>query len=190
MRPAPTLHAEAVRPGERMTGPPRAGAQLREPDTTADADAAYSRFFRDQFPRVVRTVHLIVHDQARAEDIVQDAFIALYRDWTRLADYEKPEAWVRRVAIRMAVRGVKRDHLWATIRQKLTIRPATQPRDLDVIAAVRQLPRSQRAAIALFYYEDRPVAEIAAILGCTESTARVHLHHARRRLATLLGEEP
>jgi RNA polymerase sigma-70 factor (ECF subfamily) len=60
---------------------------------------------------------------------------------------------------------------------------------LDVAGALSHLTRSQRAAIALFYYEDRPVAEIALLLGCTESTARVHLFHARRRLATLLGEE-
>ena len=154
-----------------------------------DQVASYSLFFRDQFPRVVRTIYLIVHDQARAEDIVQDAFVSLYKDWSRISRYDRPEAWVRRIAIRMAVRGLRRDQLWSVIRMRLGTRPSHEPRDLDVADAVRQLPRSQRAAIALFYYEDRPVAEIAAILGCTESTARVHLHHGRRKLATLLGEE-
>jgi DNA-directed RNA polymerase specialized sigma24 family protein len=154
-----------------------------------DEDVGYSRFFRDQYPRVVRTIHLIVHDQSRAEDIAQDAFLRLLRDWPRISSYERPDAWVRRIAIRMAVRGLRRDQLFSTFRTYLLPRPAPEPRDLDVADAVRLLPRAQRAAIALFYYEDRPVSEIASIMGCTESTARVHLHHARQRLAKLLGEE-
>ena len=154
-----------------------------------DEDTGYSRFFRDQYPRVVRTIHLIVHDQARAEDIAQDAFLGLLKDWPRISGYERPEAWVRRIAIRMAVRGLRRDRSFSALRMHLLPRPAAEPRDLDVADAVRLLPRAQRAAVALFYYEDRPVAEIAFILGCTESTARVHLHHARQRLAKLLGEE-
>ena len=51
------------------------------------------------------------------------------------------------------------------------------------------MPTAQRAAIVLHYYEDRPVAEIASILGCAEATARVHLHRGRKRLAELLGED-
>jgi RNA polymerase sigma-70 factor (ECF subfamily) len=43
--------------------------------------------------------------------------------------------------------------------------------------------------VVLFYYEDRPVSEIATILGCSESTAKVHLHRARKSLARILGEE-
>jgi RNA polymerase sigma-70 factor (ECF subfamily) len=58
----------------------------------------------------------------------------------------------------------------------------------ELADAIRQLPGAQRAAIVLFYYEDRPVAEIAAILGCAEATARVHLHRGRKRMAQILGE--
>jgi RNA polymerase sigma-70 factor (ECF subfamily) len=156
-----------------------------------DDDAGYTTFFRDQFPRVVRTVYLMLRDQARAEDVAQDAFVRLYRDWDRIAGYERPDAWVRRVAIRLAMRGRRRDQLWATIRERLA-RPPVPPPDgdrLDVAKALTHLTRPQRAAIALFYYEDRPVVEIARLLGCTESTARVHLFHGRKRLAAILGEE-
>ena len=55
--------------------------------------------------------------------------------------------------------------------------------------ALGELPPQQRAAVALFYLEDRPVAEVAEIIGCSPSTAKVHLHQARKRLATILGEE-
>ena len=59
----------------------------------------------------------------------------------------------------------------------------------DVLDAVRSLPAQQRAAVVLHYFEDRPVAEIADVLGCAPATARVHLHKARTRLAALLDEE-
>ena len=55
-------------------------------------------------------------------------------------------------------------------------------------AAVAALPGQQRAAVALFYVEDRTTAEIAEILGCSESTARVHLHRGRQALALTLKE--
>jgi RNA polymerase sigma factor (sigma-70 family) len=50
------------------------------------------------------------------------------------------------------------------------------------------LPRAQRAAVALSYLEDIPVAEIAGPLGCRQSTVRVHLHRARTQLAATLRE--
>jgi RNA polymerase sigma-70 factor (ECF subfamily) len=156
---------------------------------TAEQDAAYSAFFRAQFASVTRTIHLIVHDRARAEDLTQDAFLQLFRDWSRISTYDRPEAWVRRVAIRLAMRGRRRDALWLAVRELFVPRPDPDGADPDVQAAIVRLPRAQRAAIVLHYYEDRPVAEIAALLGCAEPTARVHLHRGRRRLATLLGEE-
>jgi RNA polymerase sigma-70 factor (ECF subfamily) len=156
---------------------------------TTEEDAAYSAFFRAQFVNVTRTIHLIVHDRAHAEDLTQDAFLQLFRDWSRISTYDRPEAWVRRVAIRLAMRGRRRDALWLAVRGLFVPRGDPGGPDPDVRAAIRRLPRAQRVAIVLHYYEDRPVAEIAALLGCAEPTARVHLHRGRRRLATLLGEE-
>jgi RNA polymerase sigma-70 factor (ECF subfamily) len=52
--------------------------------------------------------------------------------------------------------------------------------------AVRALPARQAQAIALHYLEDRPVAEIAEILGCAPATVKVHLHRGRRALADTL----
>jgi RNA polymerase sigma factor (sigma-70 family) len=61
--------------------------------------------------------------------------------------------------------------------------------DVDLERAIASLPPQQRAAIALHYLDDAPVAEVALALGCAEATARVHLHRARLRLAELLHEE-
>jgi RNA polymerase sigma-70 factor (ECF subfamily) len=167
----------------------RRAARDGEAEVASDEDAAFSSFFREHFTSVTRSVHLIVRDQARAEDICQDAFLQLYRHWPRISGYERPEAWVRRVAIRLAVRGLRRDALWTSVRSLFMPRPVEPVAELGVTEAVGMLPHRQRVAVVLFYYEDRPVAEIASLLGCSESTARVHLHRGRRRLAELLREE-
>jgi RNA polymerase sigma factor (sigma-70 family) len=155
----------------------------------ADADAdAFAWFFRAEFPAVLKTVWLVVHDRGRAEEITQDAFVQLLLHWPKVARYQRPDAWVRRVAIRMAVRALRRAALGRALERELETPALPAPVDVDLVAAVRRLPAAQRAAVVLFYYEDRPVAEIAQILGCAEATAKVHLHKARRRLAELLGE--
>ena len=60
---------------------------------------------------------------------------------------------------------------------------------LDVHRALLTLPRRQRAAIVLHYFEDRPVTEIATLLGCGDVTVRTHLARGRKALAERLGEE-
>jgi RNA polymerase sigma factor (sigma-70 family) len=157
----------------------------RVSDTTAD----FTRFFEVEFQSVVRTAYFILHDRQSAEDIAQDAFAQLYLHWKKVAAYERPDAWVRRVAIRMAVRAAGREHRRRDLERDVAPSAVANPRDFDLVRAVRQLPPQQRAAVALFYFEDRPLAEIAHILDCAEPTARVHLVKARRRLGELLGEE-
>ena len=155
-----------------------------------DAELDYSTFFRAEFAAVLRTVALMLRDPGRAEEITQDAFIQLLRDWPKISRYERPQAWVRRVAIRLAMRAIRRERLWSLVRlELLPLRRGSACRRFDVPGAIRRLPGSQRAAIVLHYYEDRPVADVAVILGCSEPTVRVHLHRGRKRLRQLLGED-
>ena len=58
----------------------------------------------------------------------------------------------------------------------------------DVVRAVRSLPRRDAALVALYHLEDRPLSEVAEVLGMSVGSAVVALHRARRRLAELLGE--
>jgi RNA polymerase sigma-70 factor, ECF subfamily len=152
-------------------------------------DAGYDLLFATEYAAVMRTVYLIVHDLDRAEDIAQDAFLQLLRHWRKVSRYDRPGAWVRRVAIRLATDLLKRERLRSILERRAA--PATEgaPPEIDVLGAVRRLAPNQRAAVVLFYFEDRPVAEVADIMGCAWATARVHLHRGRQRLAELLEEE-
>ena len=168
-----------------VRAPSVTGLMARVSDPTAE----FTRFFEMEFQVVVRTAFFILHDRQRAEDVAQEAFAQLYTRWTNVATYQRPDAWVRRVAIRMAVRTAGREHRRQDLEREVVPSAGAKPEDIDLVRAVRQLPPQQRAAVALFYFEDRPLAEIAHILDCAESTARVHLVKARRRLGELLGEE-
>jgi DNA-directed RNA polymerase specialized sigma24 family protein len=174
---------------ESQSSPRAARAWEATAKSVTGTDLDYTAFFRVEFAPVLRTVTLMLRDQSRAEEITQDAFVQLLHDWPKVSHYERPEAWVRRVAVRLAMRAIRRQRLWVLVRTELLPRAAPPPSRFDLEGAIRRLSGSQRAAIVLHYYEDRPVSEVAAILGCAEPTARVHLHRGRKRLRELLGED-
>jgi RNA polymerase sigma-70 factor, ECF subfamily len=154
----------------------------------SDADVEFAWLFRTEYEAVVRTVYLILHDRDRARDITQDAFVELLTRWTKISRYERPDAWVRRVAIRMAIRFLNRERRRPWLERELDPPTFPQPADVDLLKAIGRLAPAQRAAIVLFYFEDRPVAEVADILGLTPGAAKVTLHRARKQLVATLGE--
>ena len=155
----------------------------------AGAELEYAWFFRAEFPMVLRTVFLILGDRGKAEDVTQEAFIQLLSHWKKISRYERPDAWVRRVAIRLAVKAQRRERMREVLERDTSGVQGLKAPDMDLANALRQLPLKQRTCVLLFYYEDRPIAEIVDILGISEGAVKVHLHRARERLAALLGEE-
>jgi RNA polymerase sigma factor (sigma-70 family) len=154
-----------------------------------DGDA-YAWLFEREYPPIVQTVFSILGDRQIAEDVVQEAFVRLHLQWRKVRAYDRPGAWVRRVAIRLAVRSVRTRLRRSKAEERAWTPPApATPADLDLRRAVLRLPRAQRAAVVLHYLEDRPVDEIADLLGCTTPTAKVHLHRARKRLGAVLRQE-
>jgi RNA polymerase sigma factor (sigma-70 family) len=155
----------------------------------SEARVEYEWLFRSAYPAVLRTVALIVRDAAQAEEVTQEAFLKLYENWRRVADYDRPEAWVRRVAIRLAVRHAQRERVRASLERRGTDTMAAALPDIDLARAVASLTPMQRAAVVLYYLEDQPVTEIARSLRVSDSTVKQHLYRARARLAKLLGDE-
>ena len=150
----------------------------------------FNWLFAREYRSVVRSVNLVLRNEGQAEEITQDAFVRLLEHWGKVSRYDRPGAWVRRVALRMATRAAARErrvrNLLSREREVAVVAPE---RDLDVWDAVRALPPRQRAVVALFYLEDMPITEVADILACSESTVSVHLHRARKALAAVVGTE-
>lgn len=165
----------------------RSVASTRPRDVELDFDV----FFQREFPRVARAVHHVVGDRPRAEEITQDAFVELLRHWEKVSRYDRPDLWLRRVALRKAQRerdrGRRRTLLEVSTADRGIHEPPTP--EPEVLRAVRTLAPRQRAVVTLFYFDDRSMQEIAEILGCSESTGWSQLHTARRRLASMLAEE-
>src|SRR5262245_62613525 len=97
----------------------------------SDRDEGFTTFFRSEYPPLVRTLYLIVHDRELARDLAQDAFVQLFPRWARISHYERPEAWVRRVGIRMAVRAVSRERARPRLERELDFGSLPKPIDMD-----------------------------------------------------------
>lgn len=140
---------------------------------------------------MVRLAAAVGGDPASAEDIAQEALNRAYTRWDKISGYEKPGAWLRRVTINLSLSSRSRAQRDLIRVRRLGPEPSVPPPDEPYSAvwdAVKTLPRNQRAAIALHYLEDRSVEEIASIIGCSRSTAKVHLHRGRTTLQRKLED--
>jgi RNA polymerase sigma factor (sigma-70 family) len=154
----------------------------------------FDRLFRTEYPRLVRALTLACGDAELAADAAQDAFLQAHRHWRRVSGYLDPAAWLRRVAIsRLANRrrGVRR--LQGFVARTPPEAGVAAPHDvagsLDLRAAVAELSRQQRLAVALHYLLDLPVSDVAHTLGVAPATVRSHLHSARKALAGALDDD-
>ncbi len=162
---------------------------------SAGSADVFGAFYEKEFRSVVALAYVLSGDWQAAEDIAQDAFVIAHRKWAQIASYERPDAWVRRVASDLAVSALRRRRTEAKALLRLARRDhatpaALDPRDEDFWAAVRALPKRQAQVVALYYLEDLSVARIAELMGCAEGTVKAHLHKARMNLAAALGTDP
>ncbi len=156
----------------------------------SEASAEFDWWFRATYSSVERTIFLVIGDRARAEEVAQDAFLKMFQRWSTVRRYERPDAWARRVAIRMAIKQAKRDRRRTELERLAVERDdhVSLP-DPDLAASVGRLSPMQRAVVVLYYWEDNSVFDIARALQVSESTVKQHLFRARARLADALGEE-
>lgn len=148
----------------------------------------FERVFRSAYRSVVQTTTLVLQDRGRAEEVTQDAFVRLYERWGGVATFEHPGAWVRRVAVRDAIRRAHRERFVAVVDAADVQAPGDRLPDIDLFRAIGALPPKQRAAVALHYLEDLPVEQVARVMNVASATVRQHLFKARSQLAERLGE--
>lgn len=147
----------------------------------------FEAFFRSEFRAVSSAVLPIVGEATEAEAIAQQAFLKAFMRWSRLRRYDRPGAWVRRVAIRDAVRSAERSKRPPLAEVSFGNAVDLAADRIDLVRALQAITPRQRAAVALHHLGGWPVAEIAESLGCGEATVRVHLHRGRKALAQILG---
>jgi RNA polymerase sigma factor (sigma-70 family) len=99
-----------------------------------------------------------------------------------------PVPWLYRVAYRIAEAEMRRERHQVRLPEFAAAEPAGDALP-SLLAALRHLSPTQRAAVYLHYQADRPVAEVARLLGTSTAAVKVHLFRARQRLRRLLAED-
>ncbi|MDO7867181.1 SigE family RNA polymerase sigma factor [Nocardioides jiangxiensis] len=171
-----------------------------DPDPLAlqasSADEAVSALYAAHWRRLVRLSVLLVHDQGLAEEITQDAFVALHGRWSRLRSPDSALAYLRQSVVnrsRSALRHRKVVDRHAARERLPEPAPSADAgvtadvRRAEVLAALHTLPRRQREVLALRYYLDLSEADIAATLGISQGAVKSHASRGSATLRTHLA---
>jgi RNA polymerase sigma-70 factor (sigma-E family) len=163
-----------------------------------DAQTAVTALYQVHAVGLIRLAVVMLGDRAAAEDVVQEAFCALYRRWNHLADPEKALTYVRssilngcRSELRRRIRSERRlaPDAVAAGAASAEVMALIGEEHREVLAALRRLPRRQREALVLKFYLELPEPEIAAAMGVTQGTVKSTASRALGALARLLRED-
>jgi RNA polymerase sigma-70 factor, ECF subfamily len=164
------------------------------------AEAAFERLAARYAAKIYRLCMAMLREPARAEEAAQDS---LLRAWRALTGYQAQagalSTWLYAITRNRCLTLLERGGPAATTLDDETVQAemaslaAPPAPDADGHALLRRLvsalPEPQRVAMTLYYYEERAVAEVAAMLGLPEATVKTHLHRGRARLRAQLAEQ-
>jgi RNA polymerase sigma-70 factor (sigma-E family) len=146
-----------------------------------DADEAVGRLYVAHYRGLVRLSALLLRDVGEAEEVVQDAFVAMHGRWGRLHDPDKAVAYLRQSVVnrsRSALRhrGVRDRHQpappsYVPSAEQYALLGQEQE---TIVAALRTLPQRQREAIVLRYYADLSEADTALAMGVSRGAVKSH----------------
>lgn len=143
----------------------------------------FETFYEREFASIAKAAWCVVLDEDLACQVAQEAFARSFQRWRRISGYDKPGAWTRRVAIRLAVRARDVGRREVDFAEAHDVQVGRSSSDgFGVREALAGVSTRQRAALVLHYLCDLPVTDVARELRCRPSTVRVHLHRGRQAL--------
>jgi RNA polymerase sigma-70 factor (sigma-E family) len=161
-----------------------------------EADHLLTEIYLGEYRSLVRLAVLLLHDVPTAEEVVQEAFIAMHTGWRRLRDTEKALSYLRQAVVNRS-RSVLRHR---TVVDKnapkhVPDEPSAEAGAIAllersaVVTALRRLPDRQREAIVLRYYADLSEADIAATMGISRGAVKSHTARGMAALKSVLERE-
>ena len=161
----------------------------------SEPDAAVGELYRAHHRSLVRLAALLILDAAIAEDVVQDAFVAMHGAWPRLRDTAKALSYLRQAVVSRS-RSLPGHHTVAA--QHAPDAPSDAPsaghagaaalERSAVLAALGGLPARQREALVLRYYANLSEADIAKAMGISRGAVKSHASRGMSVLQTVLEE--
>jgi RNA polymerase sigma-70 factor (sigma-E family) len=145
----------------------------------------FDEFVAARSTALLRTAYLLTHDHGLAEDLLQTALAKSWFAWDRISG--EPEAYVRRVLVNTFSSWWRRKWNGEHATADLPDRGVDDAADVvtaghDLWAALERLPRRQRAAVVLRYFEDLTEAQTADALGCSVGTVKSQTSKALAKL--------
>lgn len=166
------------------------------PHAASEADRAVTVLYREQYGPMVRLATLLLGDQGRAEEVVQDAFVELHGRWARLHDQQRAAGYLRRSVVNgcrsaQRRRGVEMRHAPsppddATSAEASVLAAADRDR---VFRALGELSPRQREVLVLRYYLDLSEADIADALRISRGAVKSHSSRGIDALRTRLAAQ-
>jgi RNA polymerase sigma-70 factor (sigma-E family) len=167
---------------------------LTAPTTTVvDRGAALAAIHAEHYRPLVRLAALMVGDVGAAEEVVQDAFVNVFRSFDRVRAGDKLVSYLRSAVLNGARNRLARRPVVERLRRERVVdAPAA---DIDVLGgdrraamlrAVRSLPARQCDCLLLRFYLDLSESEIAAALGISNGSVKTHTSRGLRALASQL----
>ena len=161
-----------------------------------DRAAQFDRFVDERGGALWWAAWLLTGDQHHAEDLVQAALTKTYPRFASFDDTRTFEAYVRTTIYRTFVSWWRkrswRSEIPTEIRADSVCEADGDPTlRTDLVRALAQLPRKQRACLVLRYFEDRSTREVAELLGMAEGTVTSHVSRglAALRASSFLSDE-
>ena len=160
------------------------------------ADEALEQLYAAHWRRLVRLSVLLVRDVGTAEEVVQEAFVAVHARWSRLREPDQALAYLRQTVVNRSRSALRHRAVVARhVARRTTsmIEPGadqaalTADRRSTVLDALRALPTRQREVLALRYYLDLSEAEIADTLGISRGAVKSHASRGAAALRSALG---
>lgn len=156
---------------------------LRERTLAPAADRAVQVLYAEHYRSLVRLAALLASDPATAEELVQDAFVAVHDAWGQLRDTDRALAYLRRCVVAGSRSRQDRPVLARIAPGPAPGRPAAGQaaparHSPTLMAALRALPAFQREALVLRYYAGLAEPEVAAAMGISRRSAGKHLARA------------
>jgi RNA polymerase sigma-70 factor (sigma-E family) len=161
----------------------------------APAAAQVTALYQAHVTGLVRLAMLMLGDQSSAEDVVQDAFLGLYRRWDALHDQDRAVAYARSSVLngcRDVLRRRSRKIPAALLEPNVASAEAgvlLAEEHREVIAALRRLPNRQREAVVLRHCLGLPEDEVAQAMNVSKGTVKSASHRGLAALARILKED-
>ena len=188
-------HSEGARPTD-VTEALVARSTVGAVAVAWDADQAVTALYSAHYRSLVRLATLLVRDVATAEEVVQDAFVAMHEAWRRLRDPDKALSYLRQSVVNRSRSVLRHRAVVEKYAPKgLPDAPSAENGAIvelersAVVKALSALPNRQREALVLRYYGDLSEAEIAQSMGISRGAVKSHTARGMAALRSVLEQQ-